>query len=79
MFPWDILPDFGVTPVIKLAWLTCSRVVRLIIAEVLISQKTESSLLLSDEFHCKELCLLCTLGTRYHGKLFLIQIVSAFL
>lgn len=33
---------FGVTPVINLAWLTCSWVARLIIAKVLISQRREN-------------------------------------
>lgn len=42
MYPWDTLPDFGVTPVINLALLTCSQVARLRIAEVLISQKRET-------------------------------------
>lgn len=50
MYPWDILPDFGVTLVINLARLTCSRVARLVIAEVLISQKRENSLCFPKSF-----------------------------
>lgn len=48
---------FGATPVINLAWLTCSWVARLIIAKDLISQKRESNISCSFTARNKACCV----------------------